>query len=445
MRIAWAMLLAYMSCHVGARHSPQGECPWSIGISEPICDAGYHGDEPVSKAQQAAQAADNDASLRAGWSDAGLCAQDYCLHAYPAFSNGRGISVISTRANIARIKALVSELESSSSQSQDSPPPPPPPFYLSPVSGKGLGLVANATLRRGDPVMSLAPVVVVHRGFLESLAPAAQQPLLEAAVSLLPPATRSLFMGQMAHSGGGREHRVAPILATNSFQTDLGGGGGPSGGDGHEEEEEGHHYTNYPEASRFNHDCRPNVAFRIDDNHHHGAAAGGGGLVHRTTAVRDVQPGEELAITYLDSFAPRAARRARSLRAWGFACACAQCRLPEDERAAAESDARLESIGRVQRRLEDWRSGRDVTPGLIARWVAWHEQERLQFAMAGAYTLAALNYNMLGEEERAVEHAALAVEAGGIEYGPEAGDVREMEALMADPRGHFTWRKRLPA
>lgn len=359
------------------------------------------------------QAAENDPSVKAGWLDTGQCAQNYCLHAYQAFHNGRGISVISTPANIPKIKSMILALESQL-QSDGISSRKPPPFHLSPIPGKGLGLVANTTLHRGDAVMSLPPVLVIHRSFLESLTPAAQHPLLDAAVSHLPPSTQSLFLGQMAHSAG---HRISAILATNSFQTDLGEAAG------------GQHYGNYPEVSRFNHDCRPNLAFRIGD-----------GLVHRTTAVREVRAGEELAITYLDSFEPRGARRARALGAWGFRCGCKQCSLADEE--AAESDARLARIAAVQRVLEDWR-GMDVTPELIARWVAWYEQERLDFAMAGAYTLAALNYNMLGEEELAVRHARLAVQAGEIEYGPAADDVREMEALIRDPRRHFSWRKRL--
>lgn len=297
--------------------------------------------------------------------------------------------------------------------------PSPPPFHVSAIPGKGLGLLASRHLHRGDPIMSQTPVLLVHRAFLESPAPSDHhfsQRLLDSAVDALPDPTRSLFLSQLGHFGG--RHRVTDILATNSFQTDI---GGDEGG--------GHHYANYPEVSRFNHDCRPNVAFRVDR-----------GLVHWTAAVRDVVAGEELGITYLDSFEPRAARRERALHAWGFECGCEQCRLTGEE--GRESDARLKEIRRIEGLLGDWQTA-GVTKEIVAKYVELFREERLEFSVAGAYTLAALNCNMLGEEVMAVEYARLAVEAGRVENGPEAGDVREMEALRRDPRGHFSWRKRV--
>jgi hypothetical protein len=322
------------------------------------------------------------------------------------------MSVISTRQNLETIKTLTDGLQTQESWQESRYPPH---LYVAEVSGKGLGLIANQSLRRGTPVMETAPALVVHRKFLEQLPAEVQQPLLDAAVDSLPPKTRSLFLSQMGHFGG---PKITDILATNSFQMDLGGS-------------DGHHYGNYPEVSRFNHDCRPNVAFYISKQ-----------MLHTTTAVRTVEPGEELTITYLDSLEPRAARQDRALHAWGFKCACAQCSLPAKQ--ALKSDARLKEIARIQEQLQDPRSAA-VTQALIRRLVKLNRDERLDFAIAGAYTLAATNYNMLGDEKMAVKYAELAVEAGSLEYGPSSGDVREMRALLRDPKGHYSWRRRLSA
>ncbi|KAB5576313.1 hypothetical protein GE09DRAFT_1095336 [Coniochaeta sp. 2T2.1] len=263
--------------------------------------------------------------------------------------------------------------------------------------------------------MSHTPTLLIHRTFLESLIPTSknQQALLDAAVSSLPPPTRDIFLSQMGHHGG---HKVTDILATNSFQTDLGG-------------TDGHHYGNYPPVSRFNHDCRPNVAFYIDQH-----------LNHRTTTVRDVAQGEELTISYLDSFAPRAERQRRALGAWGFRCGCAQCSL--SAREGEKSDRRLEEIARLRGVLEDVDST-GVDGRMVRRYVKLWRDERLDLAMAGAWTVVALNWNMLGEEEMARKYARLAVEAGEIEFGEGAGDVKEMRELERWPRRHVSWRRRV--
>ncbi|KAB5540286.1 hypothetical protein GE09DRAFT_1136665 [Coniochaeta sp. 2T2.1] len=259
--------------------------------------------------------------------------------------------------------------------------------------------------------MSHTPTLLIHRTFLESLAPHANQPLLDAAASSLPPTTRSLFLSQMGHHGG---HKVTDILATNSFQTNT----------------DGHHYGNYPAVSRFNHDCRPNVAFYIDSR-----------LNHRTTTVREVARGEELTISYLDSFAPRKERQQRAVGAWGFRCGCAQCSL--SEREGEKSDRRLEEIARLRGVLEDVES-KGVDGRMVRRYVKLWRDERLDFAMAGAWTVVALNWNMLGEEEMARKYARLAVEAGEIEFGEDgAGDVREMRELERWPKRHVSWRRRV--
>ncbi|KAL2752243.1 hypothetical protein ACRALDRAFT_1066285 [Sodiomyces alcalophilus JCM 7366] len=226
-------------------------------------------------------------------------------------------------------------------------------------------------------------------------------------------------MRQAGRFGG---HKVADIVTTNSFQVDLGGDG--SGGSS----SAGHHYANFPEVSRFNHDCRPNAVFFIDAD-----------LVHHTTVVRDVAPGEELTISYLDSLAPRAERQLRARGAWGFECTCAQCSLAED--AAGASDRRLAEMAELERRLSDVKS--DVTLDTVERYVMLFAEESLEANLAGAYTTAALNYNLLGKSELAVKYARLAIEAGMMENGPAAADVEAMRVLARDPKRHFTWRARL--
>lgn len=323
--------------------------------------------------------------------------------------------VITTRQNLERLKTM--EIKSQDRVTSTH-------YTVAPITGKGLGLLANQTLRRGDVVMRQTPALLVHRTFLEQTPPHRQNALLDEAVSLLPAPLRELFLSQAGQTSGAA-HKVSDILATNSFQMDLGLRGA---GD-----MDTQHYGNFPEVSRLNHDCRPNVAFRIEPST----------LTHVTTVVRDrVNPGEELTISYLSAFEPRAARQHRAKLAWGFECSCSQCALPAP--LAKKSDNRLAEIVAIEAKLSDITTGkREVTPKLLKRLVRLYEEERLDANLAGAYTLIALNYNMLGDDKNAAKFARLAKEALLIENGDGSGDVGAMEALARNPREHFTWRRRL--
>ncbi|KAH8896036.1 hypothetical protein GQ53DRAFT_779325 [Thozetella sp. PMI_491] len=332
------------------------------------------------------------------------CAGPYCVFANQGFASGRGLVVVSTLASLDRIKAI--KFDESFSSEDDGL------YHAGEVPGKGLGLIADQKLRRGQRIMATKPVALLHRDFIEGVAPPDQYPVLESAISRLPAASRKKFLSQMGHFGG---HQISDILMTNSFQLDVGGA-------------DGHHYGNFPDVSRFNHDCRPNVAFYIDSK-----------LNHVTTVVRPVKAGEELSISYLDSSASREERQQRAQMAWGFTCTCSQCSLPAP--LAAKSDRRLQEIAELESQLSDFDA--KVTPKLIQRVVKAYEEEGLQSKVAGLYTLAALNYNALGDARSAVKYATLADEALAIEFGPGSGDAQAMKAIRQTPREHFTWRARL--
>ncbi|KPM44240.1 hypothetical protein AK830_g2307 [Neonectria ditissima] len=338
-----------------------------------------------------------------GWRGPHACVQKYCLYSNPGFSGGRGIVAITTEAYLPTLKNLPSQPQNLDAPAQ---------FHVEDVPGKGLGVIADGELERGDAVMSRPPAFLVHRRFLEDLVSSeAQQDLLEKAVTYLPRTTQDLFLGQMAHFGG---HRINDIFVTNGFQVDLGG-------------PDGHHYGNYPEVSRFNHDCRPNLAYYIDAN-----------FVHRTTAVRKIVSGEELTVAYLDPLQPRTARQQRAHSAWGFGCQCRQCSL--SDALAYESDRRLQRILVLEKQMESLEA--DVTMNDVRELLGFYREERLDAKLAGVLTLAAMNANLLGRANDARKYALQAVDAGLMEKG-DGADVKSMRALAENPKAHFTWRGRL--
>ncbi|KAM0621778.1 hypothetical protein ACHAQG_006321 [Verticillium nonalfalfae] len=325
----------------------------------------------------------------------------YCLYHNRGYAHSRGIVLLTTGPALAHLKHTLAA----------APPPPPLPeplFAAVDMPGKGVGLVAQAPIPAGTPLIASPPVLLVHRAFFER-PPADAAILYDQIPALLPAAARRALLRQMGGS-------VRGIVATNAFQVDVGG----DAAGGHH-----HHFGVFPAISRLNHDCGPNAA----------AWTGKTDLVHRAFASKDIAAGEEISISYVDALAPRAERRARMTGSWGFECACRRCA------GGDESDARVAEIKALEARLGDVAA--KVTMRDIERYLGLMKEEGLEGKMAGAYTTAALNYSLFGKQGLAVRHARLAVECGLREEGPNAADVAAMRELAKAPKEHFTWRGRV--
>jgi hypothetical protein len=162
-------------------------------------------------------------------------------------------------------------------------------------------------------------------------------------------------------------------------------------------------------------------------------------MTHHTHAVTDIQPGEELTISYVDLFGTRQSRQERISKAWGFSCTCTHCTMQLER--VVDSDKRLSEIESIERELGDFHSSK-ASVKMIARMIQLCKDEKLHARMAGTYTLAAMNYNLFGNAKMARKYADLAVQAGEMEHGPGAADVAEMAALRENPRKHWTWNAR---
>lgn len=80
-------------------------------------------------------------------------------------------------------------------------------------------------------------------------------------------------------------------------------------------------YGVYVEASFFNHSCIPNVSLSRDNC----------SLVHQFYALKDLEAGTELNISYIDDLTKDTeGRRQHLLENYFFKCICARCILPQD-------------------------------------------------------------------------------------------------------------------
>ncbi|KAL2133583.1 hypothetical protein VTI74DRAFT_2147 [Chaetomium olivicolor] len=300
-----------------------------------------------------------------------------------------------------------------------------PKYEMKEIPGKGMGLIAKDFIRRGDLLMAnTASLMIDYRAFSE-LTKEQYTTLQLHAVENLPLPHRTAVLNLSPHdndvSGLTRQELVDKIAATNGFDIDP---------DGDDEDQHHSFFVLFPEIARMNHDCRPNAEYHYD----HAT------LSQSIHATRDIFPGEELTLSYINPLMSRSARMAK-LRTWGFECTCPLCSL--DEARAEESDARIEQIGKVRKELRDWSKGSRACPEMAELLVSLYEMERLWGIVHEAYTLAALEFNAWGDPWTAVKYARLGVEWGIPMVGEDDEDMGELRRLAEDPWGHWSWLRRV--
>lgn len=379
-------------------------CWWSLVPPDPIC--------PVLKQQNLTNIVSN-LKVSNQWEGGHECEGSYCLYSNKGFAGGRGIAVITNSESLAKVKQvgdLLQEYEISFDDDGKNVP-----FRTSRI--KGRAIVATNALKRGDPIMAHTPVLLVHRAFRQDASQEKQQHLLDLAVDSLPSTTAKMLKDRISEHSS-----LHATFSVQSFEVKLGGN---NNGDN------ATHDGVFPEAAGISHDCRPNTAYYVDPTT----------LMHIITAAQPIQPGHEITLSRLDPFATREERQqqAHVVLGHGAGCHCSQCKLPASE--AADSETRLREIKWIESKLRDPAST-DVSTALITYYLGLHENERLHCCLAGAYALAAVNFNMLGHDKHAVKYADLAIESFKMEKGEGVSEIEDMEALRKNAKGHATWKER---
>lgn len=368
----------------------------------------------------------NELVGRYEWYGGDACEDKFCLYSNFGFAGGRGIALITTDASYRRVKAVGDLLhEHDVSFDKDSASLP---FHVIATDGNRESVIVDSPLQRGDPIMAHTPILLVHRAFIDNLPSSRQHALLDQALQRLPRQTARLFTSQTIpnHVLGQQDeqHRAATLLIEKSFKVNLRLGDDIL-------DDSVPHYAAYPEAARIEHDCRPDATFYIDQTT----------LMHVTTAVRRINPGEHISLSYLDPLASHRERQAGATAAWGSQCGCQQC-SPDREEDFEESETRLSEIKWIESKMLDDTST-EVSTGLIAYLLGLYENERLHCCVAAAYALAARNFNMLGFAGEAITYADLAIEALKIEKGESALEIAALQELRQAPKRHTTWKKRV--
>jgi len=350
----------------------------------------------------------------------------YCVFIDVNFAGGRGLSIITTRQRADYLATLPAFTvpDTTTGFNLDFTRLGSIKFEVRDIPGKGKGIIATDYIRRGERILANTASLMIDYAVFSDLDYNIYTELQAYAVDHLPLAHRDAILNLSSHNATNLTYTqlLDRIIATNMFDIE------PDEDDPFEEP----FAVVFPDIARLNHDCRPNADYRFSH----------ASLAQTVVASRDIMPGEEITISYIDPLQPHKERMAKLVRSWGFQCTCPLCAMEEQARIA-ESDARIKQILRLREELRNWNVTSRVLPQMAEVLVTLYELERLWGEIYQAYSLAALAYNAVGDEWMAVKYAHLAREWGLPMVREDDADMEEMAKLAGNPSEHWSWMKRV--
>lgn len=204
------------------------------------------------------------------------------------------------------------------------------PFKITPLAGKGTGMVATRTLYPGDLILAEKPMLYVPDEIYEDIEET--EKLLDKQVLALTPDERELVFN-LTDSRDPLDPSYLGVFYTNDMNYD---------GDA----------VLCPVMARANHSCRPNAEFVTRKDL---------GIQHLVTMYL-IKEGEEVLINYMaqkdEGSETRDVRRSY-LREWyDFQCLCRACTLDDEE--LREDDAIREDMKELQSAGEENLSSEEV-------------------------------------------------------------------------------------
>ncbi|CAE7569484.1 set5 [Symbiodinium sp. CCMP2456] len=293
-------------------------------------------------------------------------------------------------------------------------------FTVEAIDGKGLGALATVLIRRGDRVLQEAPLICMdtkQTSALDQTAWQALDELLRKQVECLRSDEEARFwaLGDAFTEG---EKTAAGVFCTNAVSC------------------EGQAML-FPQTSRMNHSCRPNVV-------HSWQGEDGLMVLHATRAI---QPGEELCICYVPGFLSQEQRQAQLMRRWRFSCCCPACKSESTGRSdelrlrLAALDAQLSAKTRLWQSRSFTASEAEAKESALLSQVS--DMTELILAEFGPHPaiLCQLFYDafvlllLLGRARSSGRMIRLALEESTAAAGPSA-QTRRFQRFASDPRTH---------
>ncbi|ETS85845.1 hypothetical protein PFICI_03870 [Pestalotiopsis fici W106-1] len=277
------------------------------------------------------------------------------------------------------------------------------------VTGKDMALVATRNIEAGERIMASTASIMVDRNLIKHV-PETLIDLEVGAIDSLPEEHRREYLNLSTHYHT-TEHseRISRIILYNSFDISL-------------DEVLGGVQDNLTEF-RF----KPNAGYHFDIDT----------FTHNVYAVRPIFAGEEITTSYIDPVRTREERSQQLEQSWHFKCSCPSC--SQKREMIAVSDARVLQIQYLQEQLRNGILAPSTATGMAELLISLYEQEGLWLVIDEAYTLAALQYNGIGEPWLAMKYARLAIQSGIRSSGIMDKYVRDNMALAENPWEHWSW------
>ncbi|PMD28000.1 hypothetical protein NA56DRAFT_560672 [Hyaloscypha hepaticicola] len=281
-------------------------------------------------------------------------------------------------------------------------------YALQDVPGKGKGLVAMRKISKGTRILSEEAVITIE----EQVRGNRLQASICQQVETLSEHQRQAFLSM---------HNIYPfendseqylgIFQTNSLPAEL----------------IGEKWAIFLEACRINHACDNNAQKNWNEKIRR----------HTVHALRDIEKGEEITITYLSPLKNRKTRQKALQEKFAFTCSCRLCCLPPDQ--SHESDRRLEEIQRLDGVIDQLGTeGILVSQLRTLRYLdqqvhLYTEQEREDVGFAQAYVNAAWLAIANSDLARGRIFANRAVSTWKTTLGSDSQQVIDCTALAQEP------------
>jgi hypothetical protein len=159
----------------------------------------------------------------------------------------------------------------------------------------------------------------------------------------------------------------------------------------------------------------------------------------RIIAVKNIQAGEEITISYITPGYTKAERTTGIQISWGFYCNCPLCSA--SEATTNESDARIIKIKLLQQELGNW-DDTNIVAGQAELLIQLAVQEGM-VPITGQYLLAAFTYSSLGLLDKSLEFARKAVTSGSKFEGEDDSLFIKAKEFVDNPTEHWSWKLRV--
>jgi hypothetical protein len=282
-------------------------------------------------------------------------------------------------------------------------------YALQDVLGKGKGLVAIEKISKGTRILSEEPIITIPRNEMNS--ERVQIFIYQQVATLSEHQQRAFLSMHNIHPYRDAAERYLGIFQTNSLPAEAVGDKGAI----------------FLEACRINHACDNNAQKNWNEKIKR----------HTVHALRDINKGEEITITYLGPLKNQKARQKALQERFGFTCLCRLCSLPPEQ--SQESDRRLEEIHRLDGVIDQLGTeGILVSPLRTLRYFdqqvrLYNEQGREDVGFAQAFVNAAQLAIANSDLARGRIFAERAASVWKTTLGGDSMQAIKHEALAQDP------------